>query len=114
MGGMLEFAMLLMTVTVLVALLVAYRRGRGGAVPPAEPEHGSLRITGVSPRPEAMGEQFVTITGTLSGPSVPGTVVYGRFVWDGAYWPQIGDELPVIYPAGKPDRWQLVRPAGPA
>lgn len=101
--------MLLIMATTLIALVVLYRRGRRGA-PIAQPEQGSLAVTGVSPRPEAFGEQFVTITGTLTGPSVPGTVVYGRFVWDGAYWPAIGDTLDVVYPAGKPERWQIVRP----
>ncbi|UGT63813.1 hypothetical protein [Nocardia asteroides] len=106
---MLEFAMLLIMAATLVALVVLYRRGRRG-VPIAEPERGSLHITGVSPRPEAFGEQFVTVTGDLTGPGVASTQVYRRLVWDGAYWPAIGDTLPVIYPAGKPDRWQIIEP----
>ncbi|MBF6354837.1 hypothetical protein IU449_09815 [Nocardia higoensis] len=112
MDGM-EFAMLIILVALVVALLVSYRRSRGPGHPPAEPEYGTLRITGVSPRPQAMGEQFVTITGDLSGPSVSPTTVYRRFVWDGAQWPQIGQDWPVVYPAGKPDRWQLIVSSGP-
>lgn len=109
-----EFAMLIILVAVVVALLVSYRRSRGGVGhPPVEPEYGSLRITGVSPRPQAMGEQFVTITGDLTGPSVPPTVVYRQFIWDGAHWPQVGEDLPVVYPVGKPDRWQPVASKGP-
>ncbi|WP_431958062.1 hypothetical protein [Nocardia lijiangensis] len=106
---MLEFAMLVIMVTTLVALLVAYRRGRQG-FQMAQPESGSLYVTGVSPRPDATGEQYVTITGNLTGPSVPETVVYGRFAWDVNQWPAIGDYIPVVYPQGKPDRWQIAHP----
>ncbi|WP_253808096.1 hypothetical protein [Nocardia amikacinitolerans] len=106
---MLELAMLVIMVTLLVALLVSYRRGRRG-FQLAEPESGTLYVTGVSPRPDAEGEQYVTITGNVTGPSVPGTVVYGRFVWDVNQWPAIGDYLPVVYPPGKPERWQIAHP----
>jgi len=109
MGGM-EFAMLVILTAVVVALVVSYRRSRGPARPPAEPEYGTLHLTGVSPRPQAMGEQFVTVTGDLTGPSVAPTRVYRRLVWDGAQWPQIGQDWPVVYPVGKPDRWQLIVP----
>ncbi len=109
--------MLIIMVTTLIAVLVLYRRGRGGGggFGGAEPERGSLYVTGVSPRPDAEGLQYVTITGELSGPTVPGTVVYGRFAWDVRSWPAIGDHLSVIYPAGKPNRWRVVDSgAGPA
>ncbi|MGW4365250.1 hypothetical protein ACWEKT_06355 [Nocardia takedensis] len=109
---MLEIAMLIIMVTTLVAMIVLYRRGRGGGgfAGGAQPEQGSLYVTGVSPVPDALGEQFVTITGTLSGPTVPERVVYGRFVWEVHRWPSIGDHFPVVYPSGKPDRWQILRP----
>ncbi|WP_109528548.1 MULTISPECIES: hypothetical protein [Nocardia] len=106
---MVEIAMLVIMATLLVAIIVLYRRGRGEPKYPATPERGSLHVTGVSPRPDAEGEQFVTITGNLAGPSVPDRVVYGRFVWDVNSWPHIGEEIPVVYPAGKPDRWQIAR-----
>ncbi|MBF6471002.1 MULTISPECIES: hypothetical protein [Nocardia] len=107
---MLEFATLVILIAVLVSLIVLVIRGRRG-YRLVNPEEGTLYITGVSPRPDACGEQFVTITGNLTGPSVPGKVVYGRFVWDTSSWPEIGDLLTVVYPAGKPDRWQIARPA---
>ncbi|WP_159838521.1 hypothetical protein [Nocardia sp. CY41] len=107
---MLEFVALVTLTAVLVSLIVFAIRGRRGYAP-ASPEEGTLYVTGVSPRPDAPGEQYVTITGNLSGPSVSGKVVYGRFVWDTSSWPQTGDLLTVVYPAGKPDRWQISRPA---
>lgn len=107
--------MLIMMVTTLIAMLVLYLRGRGGgfgggAGSSRPAETGSLRVTGVSPCPDADGEQYVTITGELSGPSVPATVVYGRFAWDVRRWPAIGDDIPVVYPVGKPDRWRIAHP----
>ncbi|RMI35833.1 hypothetical protein EBN03_04020 [Nocardia stercoris] len=95
---------------VLVSLLAFYRRGRGGGRSVAEPVSGMLTVTGVSPRPAAQGEQYVTITGLLSGPGVEGETVYGRFAWDVNQWPSPGDRIDVVYPAGRPDRWQLSHP----
>ncbi|WP_174184711.1 hypothetical protein [Nocardia barduliensis] len=110
---MLEFASLVILTAVLVSVIVFAVRG-GRRYRPANPEAGTLYVTGVSPRPDIPGEQYVTITGNLTGPSVPGKVVYGRFVWDTNSWPETGDLLTVVYPAGKPDSWQITRPgAGP-
>ncbi|MGK8523561.1 hypothetical protein ACRS6B_19330 [Nocardia asteroides] len=106
---MLEFASLVILTAVLVSLIVFALRGRRGRGP-ANPEEGTLYITGVSPRPDVPGEQYVTITGNLTGPSVSGKVVYGRFVWDTSSWPETGDLLTVVYPASNPDRWQISRP----
>ncbi|MEU2030208.1 hypothetical protein [Nocardia amamiensis] len=106
---MLEFASLVILTAVLASMILFALRGRMG-VKPANPEQGTLYITGVSPRPDLPGEQYVTITGNLTGPSVPGTVVYGRFTWDTGSWPEIGDLLTVVYPAGKPERWQISQP----
>ncbi|MEU7765292.1 hypothetical protein AB0B25_09265 [Nocardia sp. NPDC049190] len=103
---MLEFFSLLILAAVLVSTIVFVVRSRGGRRT-ADPERGTLYVTGVSPRPDVLGAQYVTITGNLTGPTVPGTVVYGRFVRDTNSWPEVGDSLPVIYPAGKPDRWQI-------
>src|SRR5689334_11241923 len=44
--------------------------------PQPEPLHGTLLITGVSPRPDATGEQFVTLSGVINGPTVAEHVVY--------------------------------------
>ncbi|WP_175041323.1 hypothetical protein [Nocardia terpenica] len=94
----------------LVGLFAMYRRGRQGA-PAFEAESGTLRVTGVSPRPEPQGDQYVTITGIISGPSVPaGETVYGRFAWDVNQWPSAGEDIPVVYPPGKPGQWQLAHP----
>jgi hypothetical protein len=45
---------------------------------PADALHGTLLITGVSPRPDAKGEQYGTVTGVINGPSVNEHVVYQR------------------------------------
>ncbi|BCK54201.1 hypothetical protein [Nocardia wallacei] len=114
---MVEIAFLVTAVVVLVALVMAYRRGRGGGAARGgsgwnrpQPEVGTLHVTGVSPRPAAQGNQYVTITGTISGPSVGGETVYGRFAWDVNQWPSPGDQIPVEYPPGKPQNWQLGHP----
>lgn len=51
-----------------LVLLLAPRIMRRG--PRGELAHGTLLITGISPRPDAEGEQFVTITGVVTGPTV--------------------------------------------
>ncbi|WP_107658529.1 hypothetical protein [Nocardia suismassiliense] len=107
---MLEFAMLLIMIVAAVGLAMIYLRGRG-KLRPAQGETGTLYVTGVSPPPDgAIGEQYVTITGNLTGPTEPGTVVYGRFAWDVNAWPSIGDLITVVYPSGKPERWQIAHP----
>lgn len=110
MGGMLEVVMVLALMTMLIVMIGAIlvrRRGGGGG---ANLERGSLYVTGVSPLPEMTGEHFVTITGTLTGPSVTGKVVYRRFVWDAAQWPSIGDQLTVAYPPNNPNKWFAEHP----
>ncbi|MEC3915189.1 hypothetical protein [Nocardia sp. CDC160] len=84
--------------------------GAFGNASPVGLESGTLYVTGVSPRPDAPGEQYVTISGSISGPSVVAHEVYGRFAWDTFQWPAIGDQIPVMYPSGKPDKWQLDHP----
>ncbi|MFI5779295.1 hypothetical protein [Nocardia sp. NPDC051570] len=106
---MLEFAFIVMVAGALIALFARYRRSRGGNTL-AQPETGTLHVTGVSPRPAAQGEQYVTITGTISGPTVPGETVYGRFAWDVNQWPSPGDAITVVYPMGKPQNWQIGHP----
>ncbi len=92
----------------LVATVMLYLRGRGAAS--ANAESGILHVTGVSPRPAAQGEQYVTITGTITGPTVPGETVYGRYAWDVNQWPSPGQEIPVSYPPGKPQHWRIGHP----
>jgi len=62
-------------VIVLIGVLVAIagprimrRRGAG-----ANWVQGNLLVTGVSPKPDATGEQLVTITGVINGPTVNST-----------------------------------------
>ena len=78
--------------------------------PPADPLHGTLLITGVSPRPDATGEQFVTVTGVINGPGVDEHVVYHRFAVDVENWPRAGELIGVVYSQKNPDNW---RPAPP-
>ncbi|WP_348537648.1 hypothetical protein [Nocardia neocaledoniensis] len=107
---MLEVVMAAAMVTMLLVTLgavFAHRFGRGGA---PNVEQGSLVVTGVSPLPAMTGEHYVTITGTLVGPSVPETVVYRRFAWDAAQWPSIGDHLVVAYPPRNPRNWIAQHP----
>ncbi|MFD3703873.1 hypothetical protein ACFWUP_12045 [Nocardia sp. NPDC058658] len=101
---MLEVVMAVVLVTMLVvtigAVFAGRNRNRG-----ANPEQGTLAVSGVSPLPEMTGEHYVTITGTLTGPTVAGKVVYRRFAWDAAHWPAIGDHLTVAYSPRDPDDW---------
>lgn len=113
---LIQLAFVLLIGGALAATVMYYRRanGGGGAFPgfgaPAELESGTLHVTGVSPRPMEPGEQYVTISGSISGPTVVAHEVYGRFAWDVTQWPSIGDQIPVAYPTGKPDKWQLGHP----
>ncbi|MGY0500856.1 hypothetical protein ACWZHB_20410 [Nocardia sp. FBN12] len=101
---MLEVVMAAALVTMLVvtigAVAAGRSRGRGSNL-----EQGALSVTGVSPLPAMTGEHYVTITGTLTGPTVAGQVVYRRFAWDAARWPAVGDHLAVVYPPRNPDDW---------
>ncbi len=70
--------LLLIGAVVLVAGPWIMRR-RG---PRGEMAQGTLLVTGVSPRPDETGEQFVTITGVINGPTVNEHVVYQRLAVD--------------------------------
>lgn len=107
---MLEVVMVAALVTMLVVLIGAVYARRAGGRGQANLEHGTLYVTGVSPLPAMTGEHYVTITGTVTGPSVTGKVVYRRFAWDAAQWPAIGDQLDVAYPPHNPDRWVAQHP----
>ncbi|MDR7291440.1 hypothetical protein J2S38_004503 [Mycolicibacterium senegalense] len=98
-----EIGILLLLVGALVVLLaprIMQRRGIRG-----EMAHGTLLVTGVSPRPDATGEQFVTITGVITGPTVSEHVVYRRMAVDVNEWPTMGALMPVVYSPGNPDKW---------
>jgi hypothetical protein len=71
---------------------------------------GTLLITGVSPRPDALGEQYVTITGVIDGPTVRDYTVYLRMATDVERWPAVGELKPVVYSQRNPDKWMFAAP----
>ena len=78
----------LLLIAIAAGLLVPrlIRRGpRGDAL------SGTLLITGVSPRPDATGEQYVTITGVIDGPTLNEYTVYQRMAVNVDNWPTVGD-----------------------
>lgn len=95
-----------------IAVLVGPRimRGRGMR---GEVAHGTLLVTGVSPRPDVTGEQFVTITGVINGPTVNEHVVYQRMAVDIENWPTMGQLMPVVYSPKNPDNWSFAPPEPP-
>ncbi|WP_059021542.1 hypothetical protein [Mycobacterium sp. M26] len=104
-----EFAVLLLIVGALVLLLGPRLMRRG---PRGEMAQGTLLVTGVSPRPDAEGEQFVTISGVINGPTVNEHVVYQRMAVDVNSWPTMGQLIPVVYSPKNPDNW-FFAPAQP-
>ncbi len=106
-----EIGILLLLVGALVVLAAPWimrRRGISG-----ELAHGTLLVTGVSPRPDAMGEQFVTISGVITGPTVKEHVVYQRLAVDVSQWPSMGELIAVVYSPKNPDRWAFAQPEQP-
>lgn len=100
--------MLLLIGGSLALLIMQMRRGRQ-AQPGVNAVEGTLLVTGVSPRPEGVtGEQLVTITGALNGPTVAEHITYRQIVRDVNHWPRIGDLIPVLYPPKNPDRWDIL------
>jgi hypothetical protein len=83
-------------------------------IPRGETAAGTLLITGVSPRPDTTGEQFVTVTGVIRGPTVDEHVVYQRYAVDVDHWPTVGDLIPVVYSPKNPDNWTFGPSPGPA
>jgi hypothetical protein len=106
-----EFAWLLLIIGALVLVLgPRFMRRRG---PRGEMAQGTLLVTGVSPRPDATGEQFVTISGVVNGPTVDEHVVYQRLAVDVNAWPTMGQLMPVVYSPKNPDNWFFAPPEGP-
>ena len=106
-----EFAVLLLIIGALVLVLgPRFMRRRG---PRGEMAQGTLLVTGVSPRPDATGEQFVTISGVINGPTVDEHVVYQRLAVDVNAWPTMGQLVPVVYSPKNPDNWFFAPPDGP-
>ncbi len=109
MAGVMEFAVLLLILGALALVLGPRLMARRG--PRGELTHGTLLVTGVSPRPDAPGEHFVTISGVINGPGVDEHVVYQRMTVDAANWPSMGQLMPVVYAQTNPDKWFFAPPA---
>ena len=105
-----EFAVLLLIVGALALVIGPRLMGKRG--PRGEMMQGTLLVTGVSPRPDVPGEQFVTISGVITGPTVNEHVVYQRMAVDAGSWPTMGQLIPVVYSPKNPDNW-FFAPAGP-
>jgi hypothetical protein len=110
-GRMWEFAVILLIVGALVLVLAPRIMGRRG--PRGEMAQGTLLVTGVSPRPDATGQQFVTISGVINGPTVNEHVVYQRMAVDVDSWPTMGQLIPVAYSPKNPDNWFFAPPEPP-
>jgi hypothetical protein len=114
-----EFAMILLLVGALVLIAMPWIRkrreaaGGGGGGMGAGMAPGTLLVTGVSPRPDEVGEQFVTISGVINGPTVNEHVVYQRLVVDVDQWPTIGQLIDVVYSPKNPDKWGFAPSAPP-
>ncbi|MDT5023561.1 MAG: hypothetical protein QOG47_1099 [Mycobacterium sp.] len=104
----------ILSVLLLLAILAGFlaprmfRRGPGAA-----PLSGTLLITGVSPRPDAEGEQYVTITGVIDGPTISDYTVYQRMTADVDSWPAVGELKPVVYSQRNPENWAFAPPDPP-
>ena len=108
MAGMVEFAVLVLILGALALVVGPRLMGRRG--PRGEMLRGTLLVTGLSPRPDAGGEQFGTITGVINGPTVDEHVVYQRMAVDTANWPTIGQLIPVAFSPKNPDNWVFAPP----
>jgi hypothetical protein len=106
-----EFLSVLLLVAIAVGMLAPRLLRRG---PRAESLSGTLLITGVSPPPDATGEQFVTISGVIDGPTVSDYTVYRRITADVDRWPAVGELKPVVYSQRNPDNWAFAPPDQPA
>jgi hypothetical protein len=106
-----EFAVLLLLIGAMVLLAAPWimRRRRVGS----DWMQGTLLVTGVSPRPDEVGEQFVTITGVINGPTVNEHVIYQRLVIDADNWPTMGELMPVVYSPKNPDNWRFAHQETP-
>ncbi|OJZ62828.1 hypothetical protein [Mycolicibacterium diernhoferi] len=110
---MIEFAMVLVLVGALVLIAMPWiRKRQGGGGAGANMAPGTLLVTGVSPRPDEVGEQFVTISGVINGPTVNEHVVYQRMIVDVDQWPTMGQLIDVVYSPKNPDKWMFA-PATP-
>jgi hypothetical protein len=103
--------LLLLLVAVLAVFLAQRFIPRG---PRGQLASGTLLVTGVSPRPDAAGEQYVTIAGIINGPTLNEYSVYQRMAVDVDAWPTVGQVMPVLYSIKNPDNWRFAPPTPPA
>jgi hypothetical protein len=104
----LEIGVLFLLIAILAVFVVPRFIRRG---PRADVLSGTLLVTGVSPRPDATGEQYVTIAGVIDGPTVNEHAVYQRMTVNVDNWPKMGELMPVVYSQRNPDRWAFEPPA---
>ena len=102
-----EFGLLLLLVAIVVGLLAQRFLPRG---PRGASAGGTVLVTGVSPRPDAIGQQYVTIAGVLNGPTVSEHAVYQRMAVNVDAWPVLGQLFPVVYSTKNPDNWKFALP----
>lgn len=109
---MFELVAILVLIGALALVAAPWIRRRAGS-PRGEVAPGTLLVTGVSPPPDADGQQFVTISGVITGPTLTEHVVYQRMVVDVNDWPKMGDLIPVVYSPKNPDNWRFGSPDAP-
>jgi hypothetical protein len=109
-GVVWEIGVLLLVVAILAVFLAPRLIRRG---PRAAALNGTLLVTGVSPRPDATGEQYVTIAGVIDGPTVNEHAVYQRMAVDVDNWPTVGELRAVVYSQRNPDNWSFALPEPP-
>lgn len=98
--------LLIGAIVLVLAPRIMRKRGVGNDWVP-----GTLLVTGVSPRPDDMtGEQYVTITGVINGPTVNEYTVYTRMVVDVNAWPTMGQLIDVVYSPRNPEKWAFSSP----
>lgn len=102
--------MLLVLIGAVVVLAAPWIMGRRGAR--SDWTQGTLLVTGVSPRPDATGVQYGTITGVINGPTVNEHVIYQRLEVDVDAWPTMGELFPVMYSPRNPDNWRFAPQEG--
>src|SRR3954451_20767997 len=116
MGGVLEFAVLVLLVGAIVLLLaprIMRRRGPGGfggGGGGGQLAAGTRLVTGVSAGPDSDGSQYVTITGVINGPTVREQEVYTRMQMTVGTAPTMGQLIPVVYSPKTPDKWGFAPP----
>jgi hypothetical protein len=107
-----ELAIILLLVGAIVLVAAPWIRRKRGAG--SDWVQGTLLVTGVSPRPDGVeGEQFVTVTGVINGPTVNEYTVYARLAVDVNAWPTMGQLIDVVYSPGNPEKWAFGTRADP-